>query len=137
MTLMGRDADLVVVFETHATSLDNESNSVSFMLQLHSNGECYEQVVARVSAWLTEATTTFPGRTVLVVGHRATFYALEHLIRHIPLREAVTSTGIGSRGGPIGVCVPIMPRFDSSTRSARSRPGRALSFASGRVGAHS
>jgi 2,3-bisphosphoglycerate-dependent phosphoglycerate mutase len=56
------------------------------------NGESYQQVVGRVSAWLTEITTTFAGRTVLVIGHRATFYALEHLIRHIPLHEAVTST---------------------------------------------
>ena len=56
------------------------------------NGESYEHVVGRVSAWLTEATTTFAGRTVLVIGHRATFYALEHLIRRIPLHEVVTLT---------------------------------------------
>ena len=41
--------------------------------------------------WLTETTTGFAGRTVLVIGHRATFYALEHLFKHIPLHEAVTS----------------------------------------------
>jgi broad specificity phosphatase PhoE len=56
------------------------------------NGESYEQVVERVSSWLTEATTTFAGRTVLMIGHRATFYALEHLIRRISLQEAMTST---------------------------------------------
>ena len=56
------------------------------------NGESYQQVVGRVSAWLTEATTTFAGRTVLVIGHRATFYALEHLLGRIPLHEAVTAT---------------------------------------------
>ncbi len=39
----------------------------------------------------TEATSAFAGQTVLVIGHRATFYALEHLLRHIPLREAMTS----------------------------------------------
>jgi 2,3-bisphosphoglycerate-dependent phosphoglycerate mutase len=55
-------------------------------------GESYEQVVGRVSAWLTDATTRFARRTVLVIGHRATFYALEHLIRHVPLQDAVTST---------------------------------------------
>ena len=173
MTLMARDADLVVVFETHAASLDNEAGLASgwygvalsvtgeeqarllgarrrdddlaavfcsdltrsfrtaeiafrdrvlpivrdarlrecdygaftrrSALEIEQqrvlhvatpfpNGECYEQVVARVSAWLTEATTTLAGRAVLVVGHRPTFYALEHLISHIPLREAVTST---------------------------------------------
>jgi broad specificity phosphatase PhoE len=173
MTLMARDADLVVVFESHATSLDNEAGLASgwFDVALSAtgeeqarllgerrrdddlaavfcsdltravrtaeiafrdralpivrdarlrecdygaftrhpaleiderrvlhvaspfpNGESYEQVVGRVSAWLTEATTTFAGRTVLVIGHRATFYALEHLVRDVPLQEAVTAT---------------------------------------------
>jgi 2,3-bisphosphoglycerate-dependent phosphoglycerate mutase len=55
------------------------------------NGESYEHVAVRVSSWLTDVTTTFAGRTVLVIGHRATFYALEHLIRGIPLYEVVTA----------------------------------------------
>jgi broad specificity phosphatase PhoE len=71
------------------------------------NGESYQQVVGRVSTWLTEVMLTFGGRTVLVIGHRATFYALEHLVRHVPLHEAVTSawhwqpgwTYRGLRGG--------------------------------------
>ena len=170
---MARDADLVVVFESHATSLDNEAGLASgwFDIALSAtgeeqarqlgvrrrdddfaavfcsdlvrafrtaeiafgdrsrpivrdarlrecdygaftrrpaaeiderrahhvatpfpNGESYEQVVGRVGAWLTEATTAFAGRTVIVIGHRATFYALEHLIKGIPLHEAVTAT---------------------------------------------
>lgn len=56
------------------------------------HGESYEQVVERVAAWLTEITSAFGNGTVLVIGHRATFYALEHLLRHIPLHEVVTST---------------------------------------------
>ena len=55
------------------------------------DGESYEQVTTRVSAWLAEARTAFAGRTALVIGHRATFYALEHLLRDIPLRDAVSS----------------------------------------------
>jgi len=170
---MTRDADFVVVFETHATSLDNEAGLASgwFDIALSATGEAqarqlrvrrrgddfaavfcsdlerafrtaeiafgdracpivrdarlrecdygaftrrpsaeieerrarhvttpfpsgesYEQAVGRVAAWLTEAAATFAGRTVVVIGHRATFYALEHLIRRIPLREAVTAT---------------------------------------------
>ena len=56
------------------------------------NGESYEQVARRVGAWLTEITTTPAGRAVLVIGHRATFYALEHLISGVPLKEAVAAT---------------------------------------------
>jgi 2,3-bisphosphoglycerate-dependent phosphoglycerate mutase len=55
------------------------------------NGESYEHVVGRVSAWLADAVTTFAGRTVLVIDHRATFFALEHLLRDIPLDQVVTA----------------------------------------------
>jgi 2,3-bisphosphoglycerate-dependent phosphoglycerate mutase len=170
---MGRDVDLVLVFESHATSLDNEAGLASgwFDVALSArgeeqarmlgarrrdddlaavfcsdlartfrtaeiafrdrvlptvrdarlrecdygaftrrpiveiearrvlhvgtpfpNGESYQQVVARVSTWLTEVTRTFAGQTVLVIGHRATFYALEHLVKHVPLHQAVTSS---------------------------------------------
>ena len=57
------------------------------------NGESYQQVVDRVSAWLDEAVRQpeVEASTVLVIGHRATFYAFEHLLNHVPLRNAVTS----------------------------------------------
>jgi len=55
------------------------------------DGESYQQVVDRVSAWLKELTRQFENGTVLVIGHRATFYALEHLLRGVTLHEAVTS----------------------------------------------
>lgn len=54
-------------------------------------GESYAQVVQRVSHWLTEVATAFAGRTVLVIGHRATFYALEHLIRRVPLPRVLAA----------------------------------------------
>jgi broad specificity phosphatase PhoE len=54
-------------------------------------GESYQQVVERVAAWLDEASPTFVDRTALIVGHRATFYALEHLLSGVPLHDAVTA----------------------------------------------
>jgi broad specificity phosphatase PhoE len=54
-------------------------------------GESYEQVVTRVGEWLRAITPTFIGQTALVIGHRATFYALEHLLRRVPLVDAVRS----------------------------------------------
>jgi 2,3-bisphosphoglycerate-dependent phosphoglycerate mutase len=47
--------------------------------------------VSRVSAWLADATAAHPGGTILVVGHRATFYALEHLLNGVPLVRAISS----------------------------------------------
>jgi broad specificity phosphatase PhoE len=55
------------------------------------DGESYRDVVERVRAWLAEAMSAFPGKTVLVIGHRATFYAFEHLLHHVPLDQLVTS----------------------------------------------
>jgi broad specificity phosphatase PhoE len=54
-------------------------------------GESYQQVVDRVGSWLTDVAFACGGQSVLVVGHRATFYALEHLIRRVPLLEAVAA----------------------------------------------
>ena len=55
------------------------------------DGESYQQVVHRVSGWLDDVMGQLGACTVLVIGHRATFYALEHLLRHVELHEAVTS----------------------------------------------
>jgi broad specificity phosphatase PhoE len=52
-------------------------------------GESLVQVVARVERWLREAQAAHAGATILVIGHRATFYAFEHLLRGVPLRDAV------------------------------------------------
>ena len=55
------------------------------------DGESYQQVVGRVSAWLTEAASEYAGQSMLVIGHRATFYALQHLLKQVPLHEAISS----------------------------------------------
>ena len=55
------------------------------------NGESYQQVVDRVSGWLSEAMRQYDARTILVIGHRATFYALEHLLNGVTLHEAMSS----------------------------------------------
>lgn len=54
-------------------------------------GESYQQVAMRVSAWLKDVASRFDGKTVIAIGHRATFYALEHVLNDRPLREIVTA----------------------------------------------
>jgi broad specificity phosphatase PhoE len=51
-------------------------------------GESYAEATARVAAWLAEVRTG-GFHKVLVIGHRATQYALEHLLRGVPLVAAV------------------------------------------------
>lgn len=77
-------------FTRHPT-VEIERRRVLHVATPFPDGESYEQVARRVAAWLTEAATAYPGRTVLVIGHRATFYALEHLLKRISLHDTVTS----------------------------------------------
>jgi broad specificity phosphatase PhoE len=52
-------------------------------------GESYEQVVDRVLAFLEEAAPIVEGGLMLLIGHRATSYALEHLLNGRPLADVV------------------------------------------------
>ena len=51
-------------------------------------GESYEEVTRRVSACLADV-ARHGADTALMIGHRATLYALEHLLRGRPLAEAI------------------------------------------------
>ena len=59
------------------------------VLQPFPGGESYAQATARIAAWLDEIRRVEVDGTLVAVGHRATYYAFEHLLRGRPLREAV------------------------------------------------
>ena len=52
-------------------------------------GESYEQTTERMKDFLSELLQKYPDKRVMIVGHRATQYALEHLINHIPLEKII------------------------------------------------
>ncbi len=54
-------------------------------------GESYEQTTERMKEFLTSLKRHYTGKKVLVIGHRATQYALENLINKVPLEKAVTA----------------------------------------------
>ena len=76
---------------TRQPTREIERQRLRHLVEPFPNGESYQQVVVRVSEWLDEVRRQFDARTVLIVGHRATFYALEHLLHKVPLRDAVES----------------------------------------------
>ncbi len=53
------------------------------------HGESYRQCVERVQAFLKELTPEFDGKQVVVIGHRATLYALEHLLKGTTLEQLI------------------------------------------------
>ena len=54
-------------------------------------GESYEQCCARVGSFLDDLARDYQGKTVMIIGHRATQYGLEHVVNNVPIYEAVTA----------------------------------------------
>lgn len=55
------------------------------------SGESIEQAVERVRLFLEDLRRQCPGQTVMVIGHRATHHALDHLVAGKDLRKLVTT----------------------------------------------
>ncbi|HLJ67239.1 MAG TPA: histidine phosphatase family protein [Chloroflexota bacterium] len=53
------------------------------------DGESYRQVVARTGAFLRDLAASWGGRRVLIVGHSANRWALDHLLHGVPLEDLV------------------------------------------------
>lgn len=63
------------------------------------DGESYAQVVARMRDLLNEVERDWSGKRVLMIGHRATWYSLEHLISGRDLRDVVSGPWSWQPGG--------------------------------------
>ncbi len=55
------------------------------------NGESYEQSTERILSFLQDLMRSHDDKKVMIIGHRATQYGLEHLINGVPLVNAVTA----------------------------------------------
>lgn len=53
------------------------------------NGESYVQVVERMRSFLADIACRHDGQSLMLIGHAATLFALEHLARGRPLEETV------------------------------------------------
>jgi alpha-ribazole phosphatase/probable phosphoglycerate mutase len=69
-------------------------------------GESYADVVARVDAFLDDLAADWDGRTVVVVGHSATRWALEHLLAGVPLAAVVDAPFVWQPGWTYALPVP-------------------------------
>jgi len=56
------------------------------------NGESYEQAAERMMSFLENLLKNYNGKKVMIIGHRATQYGLEHWIKGIILKEVVTAS---------------------------------------------
>lgn len=53
------------------------------------NGESYEQTSQRMKEFLQDLVKNYQNKKVMIIGHRATQYGLEHLIKGIPLEQVI------------------------------------------------
>jgi broad specificity phosphatase PhoE len=55
------------------------------------NGESYQETNARMKSFLEDLLRDYDGKRVMIIGHRATQYGLEHIINGVPLEQLVTT----------------------------------------------
>jgi alpha-ribazole phosphatase/probable phosphoglycerate mutase len=55
------------------------------------NGESYTETNARMKEFLDEIAKNYDGKRVMIIGHRATQYALDFYIKNIPLEQSVST----------------------------------------------
>lgn len=53
------------------------------------NGESYEQTSKRMGEFLADLSRNYDGKRVMIIGHRATQYGLEHWIKELPLEMVI------------------------------------------------
>ena len=56
------------------------------------NGESYDETTEKVRAFLKDLIGRYDSKKVMIIGHRATQYGLEHLINKVLLEEAVLAS---------------------------------------------
>lgn len=62
------------------------------------NGESYEDTSKRMKEFLDHLKANYEGKIVMVIGHRATQYGLEHWINDVPLLKLVTDPWVWQSG---------------------------------------
>lgn len=55
------------------------------------NGESYEQTSERMKSFLKDLLKNYNGKKVMIIGHRATQYGLEHWINGVPLEKVISA----------------------------------------------
>lgn len=56
------------------------------------HGESYEQTTLRIKSFLDDLWKNYDGKRIMIIGHRATQYGLEHWIEKVPLTDAISAS---------------------------------------------
>lgn len=76
---------------TGSSRSEVEATRPQYITKPFPNGESYEQVMRRIKSFIDDLAKDNEGKTVLVVGHYATYLGLEHVIKGVPVADAMAS----------------------------------------------
>ena len=76
---------------TRHPSNEVESLKKIYIANPFPNGESYQQTTKRMGDFLKTLLADYDGKRVMIIGHRATQYGLEHWIKKIPLEDVVVA----------------------------------------------
>lgn len=76
---------------TRHPSEEVEPQKVNHIREPFPNGESYEQTSQRMKEFLDELKKNYNGKRIMIIGHRATQYGLDHWINGIDLKTLVTT----------------------------------------------
>lgn len=77
---------------TRHPSEEVEPIKIEHITQPFPNGESYDQTNQRMKKFLEDLIKNYDGKKVMIVGHRATQYGLEHWIKGKALKELLTTS---------------------------------------------
>jgi broad specificity phosphatase PhoE len=75
---------------TRARKDQVEDKRIEHITIPYPNGESLQQRTEKMKSFLDEITQKYDGQTIMIIGHRATRYALEHYLNNKSLEEAVS-----------------------------------------------
>ncbi len=77
---------------TQHSSEEVDPVKVEHIIEPFPNGESYIQTTNRIKDFLSDLNKKYENKKVMIIGHRATQYGLEHLIKGSSIKDAIIST---------------------------------------------
>ena len=75
---------------TQTSKQEIDARRVEHLDTPYANGESYNQVINRMGSFVADLKNQWDGKTVLIIGHRATFIGLEHFLNNKPMQQCLT-----------------------------------------------
>ena len=80
------------------SAVELHANRLDYLDKPYPGGESWRQALARVDRFLGDLSLRWSGQRLLVIGHVATRWGLDHLIKGVPLEELATAGFAWQRG---------------------------------------